>query len=460
LQWKWNLSEQLIFKPSMSFANSHLLYMYDEDWSHPGICDGLACDEKKIGKPVWYRSVDRYQRHNQHKAMDLRWLFRSSSHKRNQPYSVFGYYEKQQSIDLKHKKTQTPLFKSQFKTKNRAVYGQYHYLMSSRQKITAGLRLENRQGDYIDNTNRQQKTDFLDEALMHFSPNDTMWGGKLSLTQFLPQQNMLYASISKGYKIGGFNANRLLSENAKKFTTETQWNYELGGKIKAWNQSLTSQFSLFYQNRRNIQTKQSLMLSKKTGKQVNVNDPCPCDFVDYIDNAAKGVNYGLEIQTQWRPIGHDSILFYIDVGLLHTKYLDFTSFVHAKAQKKQKIPIAYDLSGRIQAYSPKQQKRLGFKWFLNEALTFNIEQTSKSAFYLSDRHDQKSQPYKQWNIHITYQWKKWVINGYGLNLTNQRIETRGFANFGNDPRKFYTPEPYYQLSRPKVFGLSITYQFN
>jgi len=48
---------------------------------------------------------------------------------------------------------------------------------------------------------------------------------------------------------------------------------------------------------------------------------------------------------------------------------------------------------------------------------------------------------------------------WGRNLTDQDVETRGFGGFGNDPRKLYETEAYYQLGEPRVYGLDVRYEF-
>ena len=38
-------------------------------------------------------------------------------------------------------------------------------------------------------------------------------------------------------------------------------------------------------------------------------------------------------------------------------------------------------------------------------------------------------------------------------------DTRGFGGFGNDPRKLYATEAYYQLGEPRVYGVDLRYEF-
>ena len=45
------------------------------------------------------------------------------------------------------------------------------------------------------------------------------------------------------------------------------------------------------------------------------------------------------------------------------------------------------------------------------------------------------------------------------NLTDEDVQTRGFGGFGNDPRKLYETEAYYQLGEPRVYGIDVRYEF-
>ena len=72
-------------------------------------------------------------------------------------------------------------------------------------------------------------------------------------------------------------------------------NYELGFKGNL-NQNLLFQISLFYQDREDVQTKQSIVTSIESGLQGGL---CPCSFTDYIGNAVKGSNYGIELELLW-----------------------------------------------------------------------------------------------------------------------------------------------------------------
>ncbi|MFQ3263506.1 MAG: iron complex outermembrane receptor protein, partial [Porticoccaceae bacterium] len=39
------------------------------------------------------------------------------------------------------------------------------------------------------------------------------------------------------------------------------------------------------------------------------------------------------------------------------------------------------------------------------------------------------------------------------------VIVRGFGGFGNDPRKYYATEAYYQFGEPRALGVSGQYNF-
>ena len=47
----------------------------------------------------------------------------------------------------------------------------------------------------------------------------------------------------------------------------------------------------------------------------------------------------------------------------------------------------------------------------------------------------------------------------GKNLANDKTIIRGFGGFGNDPRKYYETEPYYQYGAPRTLGITAQFDF-
>ena len=113
------------------------------------------------------------------------------------------------------------------------------------------------------------------------------------LQKQIDEKTMTYVLLSRGYKPGGVNIDGKINEENLNYGSETMWNYELGIKSNSLNDSLFIQASVFYQDRDDVQTKQSLVTSIQSGIE---GGDCPCTFTDYIGNAVSGSNYGIELE--------------------------------------------------------------------------------------------------------------------------------------------------------------------
>ncbi|MCZ6657639.1 MAG: TonB-dependent receptor [Gammaproteobacteria bacterium] len=415
-----------------SYADNDMQYGFDEDWSFVDICTGTPCEGWE------YSSFDDYTRDRDSASIDLRLVSHEGGQFLNGSTDwVVGIYWRDQDESLVRNYTFFPTdFTSTFETRNLAVYGQLDTRLSDSLTLSTGLRLEHRKADYTD-------SDTVDHDV-----SETLWGGLIALEYSLSEGTMVYGLISRGYKAGGVNSNPALDIDAREFDTEDMWNFESGIKGVWLEGNLQAQLALFYQKREEIQVKQSLV-------DPIAGSSCPCTFTDYFANAAKGSNYGLELEFYWHA--HEVVGIYGSLGLLETEFDDFLSFSHANADSDSGIPV--DLNGREQAHAPSYQFALGVEFQISESLTLNLETEGKDRFYLSPRHEEKTQDYEVVHASLRYLIGSWELSAWGRNLTDEDVIVRGFGSFGNDPRKFYATEPYYQYGERRVVGVSVSYDF-
>ena len=432
LNASYEISEDLQFEALLSIADSDLQYSYDEDWSHTGICDNTACDSALFGFDWFYSSTDEYFRDNKNTSLDLR--IKSSDW-------VIGLYHRDQSIDLTRVYTfNDGDFLSQLDTVNTALYGQIKKSLTDNWAITGGLRFEQRDLDYADNSGQQ------------VSPDEGLWGGRIALEYLSNSGALYYGLVSRGYKPGGFNLDGSLSAEQREFDTETMLNFELGFKQRFLNDSLSLQVALFHQDRDDIQTKQSIVRSQASG---DVGGDCPCSFTDFTANAATGFNRGLEVELNWQA--NDRTAVFVNLGLLDTEFDDLLTFDNVNADLENGIP--FNLNGREQAHAPSYQWVIGAAFNITEQLVFSGSVEAKDDFFFSDRHQERSDAYELLNLELAYQTENWEFSIYGKNLTDELVKTRGFGSFGNDPRNFYETEPYNQFAAPRVVGMRASIDF-
>ena len=402
-------------------VQSETLYSYDEDWSYVGIAPGWE-----------YSSFDAYQRSYDANEVDIKLQQTIST---DQTLTL-GAYMRTNEERLVRTYTYLPgPFESHYDTDYKAIYGQWDATLNTKLAIQAGLRFEERDADYRDS-----------EALAN-SDNDDFWGGKLALLWTLNDEHRVYLSLSKGYRTGGVNTNVLASiptaetadqtallESQQVFGAEDLWNLELGLRSQ-WPERRLSLFTtLFSMQRDNQQVKGSLVLPRADGST---------NFIDYINNAAEGTSEGLESELKWQAT--DQLNLQAALGLL---WSEFDSYTNAEGA---------NLSGREQAQAPTYQYSVSADWQWNPQWRLRVEMDGRDSYYFSDRHDTRSDSIALLHSRITFEQGSLSVSFWGKNLNDETVTVRGFGSFGNDPRKFYETEPYYQFGAPRPFGLTARY---
>ena len=418
LETTWQNNDHFDVVSRLSFVDSDLEYGYDEDWAFPAICAGLDCDGWE------YNSEDNYIRDRHNSTIDFRLVSKEPAVFLGKFTDwVVGIYAREQDEKLLREYTyNTGDFSSDFDTYNQAIYTELNIAASNNLSVITGLRFENRRARYTDNQDVNHNT------------NEGLWGGRFAIQYMVSPTSMVYGLVSRGYKAGGVNSDPSLHPSDREFDTEFMWNIESGLKGSWMQEALSAQISVFYQKRKDIQIKQSLVQSR--------DDSNASDFIDYFGNSAKGSNYGLEIELNWMPTDHLSV--YTSVGRLITEY---------------DTPLSLALDSREQAHAPSYQYVIGSRLQLSPNLLWIVEAEGKDKFYLSSSHNERSQSYRLANTSLLYSTKDWTFSLWGRNLTDQDVIVRGFGGFGNDPRKYYAPEPYYQYGEPRTFGISSDYRF-
>lgn len=402
-----------------SINDSDLNYGYDEDWSNPYLCISYDCPYGD------YASEDYYFRDKSLITAEQRILSKPSSTLFNNTTDwVAGLFIKEESEDLLRQYTYADSdFTSKFDATTIAGYVQFDSQLSSQLALTTGLRVEDRNADYINSNGNE------------FEPSETMVGGKLVLSYQATNDSLVYGSINRGFKAGGVNSAGSLDAANREFDAEYVMNYELGLKQNYLDGAAYARIAVFYMDRTDMQVS-----TYNTNKRPDGSE----EFITYLDNAAEGSNQGIEIDSAWQLT--DSFEIYASLGLLDSEY---KNFINGNGD---------DLSGREQAHAPKYQYNLGVNYYLLESLLFNVNVDGKDEFYFSDSHDEKSKAIDLINASVTYLQDNWQVKLWGRNITDKDYQTRGFY-FGNDPRDGYTSKGYYQLGAPAEFGVTLDYQF-
>jgi len=395
------------------FATSDIAYGYDEDWVYTGF------------HPFEYSSTDQYFRNRETSSGEVRLVSSEDGALFGGRTSwVAGLYSLHQDVDLaRDYNFLADVFSSRFIIGRVAAYADTSTALSDSLSLELGVRTERFSAEYSDSSG------------LDFSPDDDLFGGKIGLNYRLANDNLLYASISRGYKSGGFNTDGSLDADLREFDAETLWNYEAGFKGLLLDDSLQLQAALFYMDRDDVQ------ISSST---VRVRDDGSSEFIDFIGNAAAGSNSGIELSGQW--LASESLTLYGSLGLLDAKYEDFIN------------SAGDNLDGRQQAHAPDYQYTIGMDIMFSTALGLDINLQGRDAFYFSDSHSIRSNSYALLNASLRYQRGNLNATLWGRNLGDKDYYVRGFY-FGNDPRDNYTAKGYTQLGEPVRYGLTVNLDF-
>jgi len=427
----WAVSSAFSIESTLSFADSESQYGFDEDWAFVGF------------HPDGYSSTDNYERERENLSLDVRFVSNPEQGIFNEKSSwVLGVYSRAEDENLLRNNS----FASEFKTDNAALYGEIRSQLTTALTLTTGLRLEQRKADYTDNVGIKSDT------------KETLWGGHTTLEYQADDTTLLYGLISRGYKAGGINgriisaaqSNAGIGADAFEFETETLINIELGLKGLWLEERLQAQLALFYQDREDVQAKQSIF------------NPADFSFDDFLTNAAGGETTGIEVDLEYQLTPR--ILVFASAGYLNAEFADFesTSHVDARDDNNGIVLAPVDLGGRDIAHAPNYQFFLGTRLSLTDSLSVALEVEGKDAFFFSNSHNERSEAYELINVRVAYTVEQWDIALWARNLGDEEVYTRGFYfsnGFGNNPANGYAPEAYYQLGEPRVVGLSASLRF-
>ena len=400
---KW-LGQNYEITTILGAANSDVDYGYDEDWSFTGI------------HPFGYTSTDRYLRERKTRSAELRVNSLSE-------FSwVAGFYFFDSNEDLLRDYTfLTNNFSSNYEFKSYAVFAESEIELSEGTSLLAGVRFEKRE------------TKYKDSEGIEFSPSEDFWGGEISLNKDLSDNLLGYVSIARGFKAGGFNIDGTLDSDLREFNEEYLIEYETGLKGAFFRDNLQVRLAIFMDDRRDQQVKSSLVRPRPDGST---------EFIDFLGNAAAGTNKGLEGSIVWEL--NPNWRLTLDAGLLRATFDEYIN------------EFGENLSGRDQAHAPSYMASAGIR-FAQGRWTASLTADTKDEFYFSDRHGVRSERATLANFSVEYSVMPWQIALWARNLGDENYQTRGFGSFGNDPRKLYVTEPYYQLGEPRIVGVTFQY---
>ena len=316
---------------------------------------------------------------------------------------------------------------SRYRANTTAQFAQIDVVAAAKLRLSAGLRTEQRRATYKDAGFWQ-----AEDRVTDLSSSDDMLGGQASASYDLTSALTGYATISRGYKAGGFNLGAVPLDRLR-FRPEYLWNYETGLKYAAPDRRLYADVSVFYSKRRDVQI--------RTGEQLDPSDPN--SYVFFTDNASSGYNYGVESSLRWQLTDQ----WHVDssLGILRTRYQDYE-------QGGTMVP------DREQPHAPKYQAALTANWHHPTGWNARVGLTALDKFYFDvPPNDTQSNAYVLTNVQFGYETSRWSAQLWSRNVFDREYAIRGFY-FSNTPGSV-VEKLYIQRGDPRTVGVSFHYSF-
>lgn len=309
-----------------------------------------------------------------------------------------------------------------------AVYAHAEWLLSEKLRLTAGLRYtdEKKDFDYINNGNHpdpfSSSVDFNNVS------------GRVGLDYFATDDILLYASVSKGFKSGGWPAGLTESPaTLRSYDEEEVIAYEIGLKSTFLADRLRFNISLFYYDYKDLQQFTFIPQGSKPPLQV-------------FGNAADSKARGLELETQWLPT--DRLEIQLGLGLLATEFSGFDTLGGATDLSGQSLPNAPEenVNGLIRYQIPLGN---GSQLYLQSSATYE----SSFSFAIEKQPFTNQSSYWLANAKVGYKTKggKWDIAIWGKNITDETYLTSAL-----DVTLGFVLQVYGQ---PATYGVTLNYKW-
>jgi outer membrane receptor protein involved in Fe transport len=441
------------FTAIVTYAKSIIEYSYDGDWGNPVLWAPAA---------TVYQYSEIQNRDRTTKTIELR-LGTESAQGFGWLVGAYGNQLDESLTDLSlgdYQPLGTPVdpiddqsdsvIDSAYRARNIALFGELDGDISTNLRWSLGARAERWSAHYQGTT-----TDFLGTNVGYtnaavvptstlsvtpalLGPSNNLWGGHGSVTYKPDSRQSFYATVSRGYKAGGFNLSQGLLPNQLSFNPETDLNLETGYKADLLDQHLAINADVFYLHRHDAQIETSFQ-----------SDPTnPDDFVYYTGNAASGRNYGFEGDVAWRA--SERVTLGADLGLLQTHFEDF---VQQGPTGAMTLSVSREL-----ADAPHWQTAVNATYRDPRGPFARVDVTGMGGYYFDlPPNETKSSPYGLLNGKIGWETARWSAYLSGRNLLDKRYPVRGFY-FGDVPPNFPT-ELYVQLGDPRTWLVSVSAKF-
>ncbi len=318
-------------------------------------------------------------------------------------------------------------------TTSYAVFGEGTYQVGEKVSVTAGLRYTREDKDYRLRS-VPGPASFLPPVELF---NEDTWDAvtpRFSLAYQARPEALLYASVSNGFKSGGFNGLRGGSAATllAPFDPERVWTYEAGFKTDWLERRLRLNGALFFNDYTDLQLTAAVTVA---------NQPATL-----IENAGKSEVKGFELELQAEP-GKGWL---VDLGI---------GYVDAEFTELDASVLGVSLDGTIPK-TPEWSVVFSPQYTVHRndggALILRADYSYKSKIFhdVGNTEEAAQEPYGLLNARASYLIPsgRWEVAVFGTNLTDESYLEHSFVTLAFGPG-------IGAGGRPREWGASLRYRF-
>ena len=246
-----------------------------------------------------------------------------------------------------------------------------------------------------------------EEEWSEFSP-------KIGIEYRISEEIMTYATVSKSYLSGGFNAYAMEPQYVS-FDEEKLWSYEIGIKNTFLDDRLILNAAAFYMD----------ITDAQVYEQVS-------PVIPHTTNAAEVTSKGFEIEVMYVPVQ----------GLTLE-----TGFGYVDATFEQFSDILGDYKGNKKPFAPEYTFNFGATYRSSSGLYCGANIVGTGKMYIDKANELEQDAFELVNAKIGYETDNFDVYLYGKNIFDKEYD------------RPYTGDVWVVYSRPAEYGATLTYRF-
>ena len=297
-----------------------------------------------------------------------------------------------------------PFIKGNEDGKSIGVFTHLDYQLNNRLSLIGGLRYD-----------KDEKTLKSDLDGTDLTNDYSALSPKFAIEYKLNKNSMIYSTIAKGYRSGGYYS-FAPTRDLKKYDKETLISYEIGNKNILLDEKLIINTAFYYMDIDDMQVETRTALAQ-----------------GYISNAAKATSKGFELDANYRL--SDNITLSSAIGYNSTKLDKFKD-------------ATGDYSGKYNPNAPKYNYNIGIKYRDPQGIYASADINGYGKTYLTKDNKYSRDPYDLVNIKIGHETDNYDIYLYGKNIFDKVYDSNGAM--GGSAIVY---------SEPREVGIQLAYRF-